>query len=664
MDVKKLALELLVKVNLGEITLEQLNSELAELKEQMSEIGDEGSEEFKEAAKAVEKLEGHIETVNNALKKSKQAFDDTAKAQKRASLGSRIFAKGIRAIGMALKGLGVGIVLGAIKLFYDAISKNQRVMDALSTALGTIGILFEKAFNVILDTIDAVSEASKGFEGLKNVMSGLLTLVLTPFKLAFYEISREIQLAQLIWEKSFFGGGDKDKIKELTESIEETAKKMMETSANAREAGGQVLDNLGKAASEIGQVVGGAVDGIQKISVKGAYEQAKAIKEADKAAQIAVANQASLVEKYDRLAEKQRQIRDEERNSIEDRKKANDELGNILEEQEKAMLAQADAQIRLAELNKAANGNDENEIALIEAKANKLAVLAQIEGFRSEQKVNDLGLDREKMDMLRDISQSESDLAYDREKFNAEQIDDKLKSLEALRDLEESRQQEEMLRLETAIELTNRGTQAEADAIKALDEFKEQSRQANIEAEKAVLDEIAARQKEQAANDKILQNQKVELALSALTSISNLNRALAAGDEESQRKAFKVNKAFAAGQVVLSTAVGVANALTAGGNPIKLATGAQFVEAGIVAATGAAQFTTIQRSQFGGGAISPTAPTNTNLGGGNVGTQPRGFTPNLVQPDVPTTKVIVTETDIRKATADISGIYNKAIVVE
>ncbi len=661
MDVKKLALELLVKVNLGEITLEQLNSELAELKEQMSEIGDEGSEEFKEAAKAVEKLEGHIETVNNALKKSKQTFDDTAKAQKRASLGSRIFAKGIRAIGMALKGLGVGIFVGAIKLFYDAISKNQRVMDALSTALGTIGILFEKAFNVILDTIDAVSEASKGFEGLKNVMSGLLTLVLTPFKLAFYEISREIQLAQLIWEKSFFGGGDKDKIKELTESIEETAKKMMETSANAGEAGRQVLDNLGKAASEIGQVVGGAVDGIQKISVKGAYEQAKAIKEADKAAQIAVANQASLVEKYDRLAEKQRQIRDEERNSIEDRKKANDELGNILDEQEKAMLAQADAQIRLAELNKAANKNDENEIALIEAKANKLAVLAQIEGFRSEQKVNDLGLDREKMEMLRDISQSESDLAYDRGKFNAEQIEDKLKSLEAIRDLEERRQQDEILRLETAIELTNRGTQAEADAIKALDEFKEQSRQANIEAEKAVLDEIAARQKEAAANDKMLQEQKVELAQSALTSISNLAQSFAKKDEEGQRKAFNLNKAFAAGQVILSTAQGVIGQLAV---PQDQLTGANFVKAAIVAASGAAQFTTIQRTQFGGSSSSPTAPTNTTFGGGEVGTQPRGFTPNVFQPDVPTTKVIVTETDIRKATTDINGIYNKAIVVE
>ena len=627
---------------------------------------------------------------------------------------------------MALKGLGVGIFVGAIKLFYDAISKNQRVMDALSTALGTIGILFEKAFNVILDTVDAVSEASKGFEGLKNVMSGLLTLVLTPFKLAFYEISREIQLAQLIWEKSFFGGGDKDKIKELTESIEETAKKMMETSANAREAGGQVLDNLGKAASEIGQVVGGAVDGIQKISVKGAYEQAKAIKEADKAAQIAVANQASLVEKYDRLAEKQRQIRDEERNSIEDRKKANDELGSILDEQEKAMLAQADAQIRLAELNKAANKNDENEIALIEAKANKLAVLAQIEGFRSEQKANDLALDREKMEMLKAISDSEASLSFERKKFNAEQIEDKLLSLETLRALEEENQQEEMLRLEGIVEKAQAGTQAEVDALIALDEFREASRQRNVEADNAIADEKSKRlldeqkkkfealkaeseieeenfkarreelarreallleddklskeqrlklekqfadervkitQDEEALRAKILQ-QRLQMASDILGAINGLAQSFAKKDEESQRKAFNLNKAFAAGQVILSTAVGVANALTAGGNPIKLASGAQFVEAGIVAATGAAQFTAIQRSQFGGSSSSPTAPTNTTFGGGDVGTQPRGFTPNIVQPDAPTTKVIVTETDIRKATTDISGIYNKAIVVE
>ena len=53
---------------------------------------------------------------------------------------------------------------------------------------------------------------------------------------------------------------------------------------------------------------------------------------------------------------------------------------------------------------------------------------------------------------------------------------------------------------------------------------------------------------------------------------------------------------------VTNTAMAVTGALTAGGNPIKLATGTQFVEAGIAAAVGAANIIKIASSKFGGGA--------------------------------------------------------------
>jgi hypothetical protein len=64
-----------------------------------------------------------------------------------------------------------------------------------------------------------------------------------------------------------------------------------------------------------------------------------------------------------------------------------------------------------------------------------------------------------------------------------------------------------------------------------------------------------------------------------------------------------------------NTFLAVTGALTAGGNPIKLATGTQFVEAGLVAAAGAVQIAKIAKTQFEGGASSaggsdvPTAPT-------------------------------------------------------
>jgi hypothetical protein len=157
-------------------------------------------------------------------------------------------------------------------------------------------------------------------------------------------------------------------------------------------------------------------------------------------------------------------------------------------------------------------------------------------------------------------------------------------------------------------------------------------------------------------------SQRLQLASNILGAINGLAQAFAKEDEASQRKAFKLNKAFGIGQAIISTAVGISNALTAGGNPIKLATGTQFVEAGIVAATGAAQIATIARSQFGGNAnITPPPPT---LGSGGAGTAPIGFTQNLNNTQIPTTKVIVTETDIRRATRNIDGIYNKAVVVE
>lgn len=119
-------------------------------------------------------------------------------------------------------------------------------------------------------------------------------------------------------------------------------------------------------------------------------------------AAVAAAKNAGLVEQYDRQAEKLRQIRDDESESIEARIQANIDLGIVLEEQEKAMLRNADIVLAAAQAEFNRNQNIENEVALIEAKNEKLGVLAQIEGFRSEQLVNENSLNREKLDLLKE----------------------------------------------------------------------------------------------------------------------------------------------------------------------------------------------------------------------------------------------------------------------
>jgi hypothetical protein len=553
--------------------------------------------------------------------------------------------------------LGIGAVLAALKFLFDALSQNQKVVNVFSTAMETISIVLGKVVDVFVGVVEQVAKSSNGFEGLKNVMLGLLRIAITPLQLAFYGIKLGIQEAQLIWEKSFFGSKDAKTITELTKGIEDTKDSISEVAKEAVKAGGQVADNIGKAINEVSQVVTASAEGISKISIKGAIEQAKANVAIKNSALLAAAQQGLLIEQYDRLAEKQRQIRDDESKSISERITANNELGKVLEMQEKAMLSQADLQIAAAraELNK--NDNIENQVALTEALANRAGVLAAVEGFRSEQIVNQIALNKELLEQNKALSQSESDLAYERQKFDAQQITDKLKSLEALRDIEAERQRIEEQRLQKIVDEAKAETQAKVDAQIALDQFKEASRQATITAETAVLTEIAALNKKESEDAKALQQTKVDLAMSTLTALSNLANAFADGDEQRQKKAFKLNKAIGIGQSIISTAQAVTGALS---EP-SLIPGERFVKAGVAAAVGAAQIATIAKTQFNGGSNNITQPT---LGGGGAGASPVGFTQNLNNTQIPTTKVIVTETDIRRATRNIDGIYSKAVVVE
>ena len=110
-------------------------------------------------------------------------------------------------------------------------------------------------------------------------------------------------------------------------------------------------------------------------------------------------NKQNLVEQFDQQAEKLRQIRDNDLLTIQEREEANNKLLEVLKKQKEAMLEEADAQLRAAEAQFKKNSNQENEIALIEARTNKKGVEAQIEGFLSEQEANRVALQKESLDL-------------------------------------------------------------------------------------------------------------------------------------------------------------------------------------------------------------------------------------------------------------------------
>ena len=677
MSLKKLALDLVVKISSPDISLEDLDNSIKDAKRSMAELGDDGSEDFEKLNDAIKEAETNMDSTaesmsgfNGETKKTNESLKDTGKAQKEASKGSKILKTGLKGVGLAFKAMGIGVVVAALKFFFDALKSNQKVVDAFEKVTGTISIVMSEVVTAIINAVEQVSKSSRGFDGLKTVMLGLLNLAISPLKLSFYEIKLALQVAQLAWEKSFFGGGDEEKIKELQLGIKDTSLAIKETAVEAVDAGKDIVNNLGKAAGEIGGVVSGVVEGISDISIKGAKALSDANVEAKNAAILAVANQQLLLEEADIAAEKQRQIRDDDRNSIADRKAANEELGKVLDDQEKAMLGVAEAQTKAAELQFKISGQVEDEAAAVSALANEKAVLAQIEGFRSEQKTGGLQLDKEAIAMAKTVSDSEAKLAYDRKVFAAEQISDKLKSLQELQRLAEEEQQTEMLRLETKIEMTTAGTQAEADALTALYEFRETSRQKDIELQKEILDtsvrlnkeaeeKKVGKEKKSEEQSRSILEAKLQAASGMFNALSQLAQAFAQGDEASQRRAFKISKALNIGQAIMQTASAVTGAL----GETSLFPGERFIKAAAAGAVGIAQIQTIRKTEFAGGSNNITQPNVTD-GGGMNGMQPTAFTNPNVDINREPTRVIVTETDITNTVNGVDGIYQRAVVVQ
>jgi hypothetical protein len=110
--------------------------------------------------------------------------------------------------------------------------------------------------------------------------------------------------------------------------------------------------------------------------------------------------------------------------------------------------------------------------------------------------------------------------------------------------------------------------------------------------------------------------QDLQMASEAVGALGNLLTAGLGKSEKDQRKAFEINKKASMGQALINTFMAVTAALTAGGNPIKLATGRQFVEAGIALATGLAQVAKISKTQFQGSSASGGGGALTAGGGG------------------------------------------------
>lgn len=400
--------------------------------------------------------------------------DSLGKSAKTAEKNAKSAAGAFGTIGSAIKSLGIiTIIANAFNFFKETLMKNQKVADSLAAVFDTISTIINNLIGIFIQVTSEVGKSSNGFEALGKVMSGILTLALTPLKLAFDGIKLVIKEVQLAWEQSWFGDKDQSRIKELTQEINEVKDSLAETGSDAVKAGKDIYNNFGQAVTQVTQVVSGVVDKASKMNVKAIYDQSKATIALKNNAKLAEAALQGLVEKYDRQAEQLRQIRDDDTRSLDERIEANNKLGEVLDEQEQAQLKLAKARVAAAQAELAQNkDNVDLQAALISAQNEVAAVQAQVAGFRSEQLTNANALAKEQLDIDKNIAASNNKIALDAKKNNAELILDEVQKLEVKKALLKEEGDLELARLQQNIDNAKKGTAARAEAEIAYNEKK------------------------------------------------------------------------------------------------------------------------------------------------------------------------------------------------
>ena len=552
--------------------------------------------ETNSAVKEVDDLNKSLETTNDevlALKTSGKALNTLKK-------GAKGVAGGFRAMGTALKAAGIGLIIGALATLKELFEQNQRVVDLFNIAFETVSIAFSDFTTFIKENVGVVTGFFKSlFEDpvvkIKEFGDAIYNGVIARIKQGIEALGLFGKAIGKLFKGDFSGA---------LETAKEGTKELFDVVTG--EEGG--FEAVKKTINDVSE----SVVNYAKATVEAATANVDLKKQAELAA---VANQG-LIEKYDLQAESLRQIRDDERLSIEDRKKANDELLLVLDQQEKAMLSNAQISLRAAQAElKKDKENIEFKKAVMEAENELAAVRAQVAGFRSEQQANDLALSKEELEMTNSKLEAENNLSIERKRFNAEQIEDEKERLLELQRIDAEEKEIQTLRLQGIIDAAKVGTQARIDAEIALNEFLEQSRQQEITRDKEINDLKVKNTKE--ANEKIkaneeqLQEAKFQLASSALSSIASIANLFAQQNEANAKKAFNISKAVGIAQTGINTAQAImkAAAETTDFTPPQALRVANMVAMGVA---GAVQIAGIAAQKFqpsGGTANGVTTPS-------------------------------------------------------
>ena len=410
----------------------------------------------KKASQEIADLKKQVENLSQEVVDSNKATQDSLNALTKTTEES---AKGIKGMGLAIKAAGVGLFMKVLEGFKELLFTNQKVVDASATAFKSLEIVFNDLFKLVESNIAPITEYFKKiFNDPQKAVADLGTAIKNNMIERFNSAIEVLGYLGTAIKKVFEADWDG-----AIEAASMAGKEFTDVLTG-------VDDSFDKTVELVKEVAVATADYTKK-TIQAADASVQMAKEAQRAELLNI----GILEESDRRAEEQRQIRDEERNTITERIEANEKLKVILEKQNKDMLENAKIVERQAQAAFDLNGGIEQELALITAKNEVKAVEATIAGFVSEQKANDLALTKEKQELDATINDGEVLRRQEEREWNAERNQGELMRITALQEATVLEIAEETTRLEAKKALYKEGTQAFTDANQELLDFQAES---------------------------------------------------------------------------------------------------------------------------------------------------------------------------------------------
>jgi len=561
-------------LNKADSSSQSLKAQLRQMQQELQKL-DVGSAEFQKLSREAGELKDRINDASEAVRANAGGAFETL-GNNASLLRQRLFSLDFEGVGQSVKALAANVN----NLKFGEASKG---VGSLTSGFGALGkalltnpiILIGGVIALIITNLDKLANVipfvGKAFE----VVGGIIDTVVQGFK----DLTDWINIT----ENAAVDAANKsiEAQDETIKAIDRNAKRQV---AIAKQLGQDVNAATIEAEQKKLEAYQKTIDDIDKLNGKLTDEQIKARKAASEAifdietARIerqAEQNQKDIAEKEAREKKAQE---DAEKRAEDAAKKAAERRQKEREQREYEaqfiadLYADQDAEIE------ANNKALADRLAAIWQKANELSRAAQ------QQQADDVEA------IQLDIEQ---------------RLDERGKSA---REIEMQNLQDKYFEQKTMLENAGKDTTALTELY--------ESEQNAIKEKYAKEDE--ARQKE-------LNRARVQMASDVIGAIAGLDEAFSKNNKKGARAAFNRNKAYGIAQAGIQTGLAVTAALTAGGNPLKLATGVQFIEAGIAAATGIAQIAKIASTKFnenggdGGGGGSTSVPS---VGGGGGGNQP------------------------------------------